>query len=117
MEDEPSRHKNLGTERNRDHVSKRETPQWEEVTLNPSIGKETYRNQGQKLRKPRDLLSARKSRPKKQETSRERESRMKHTRGAERQDPDATASTSERRKLQMTRTGKEEPRMRETARE
>ena len=39
-----------------------------------------------------------------------RKSRMKHIRGAERQDPDATASTSERRKLQMTRTGKEEPR-------
>ena len=39
-----------------------------------------------------------------------RESRMKHTRGVERQDPDTTASTLERRKLQVTRTGKEEPR-------
>ena len=39
-EDEPSRHKNLGTERNRDHVSKRKTPQWEEVTGNPSSGKD-----------------------------------------------------------------------------
>ena len=38
------------------------------------------------------------------------ESRRKYTRRAERQDPEVTASTSERRKLQMTRIGKEEPR-------
>ena len=32
--------RNLGTERNRDHVVKRETPQGEEITGNPSSGKD-----------------------------------------------------------------------------
>ena len=33
-----------------------------------------------------------------------------HTRGAQRQGPEAKASTPDRRKLQIMRTGKEEPR-------
>ena len=38
------------------------------------------------------------------------ESRRMHTRGAQRQDPEAKEITPERRKLQITNTGKEEPR-------
>ena len=40
-----------------------------------------------------------------------------HTRGAPRQDPEAKESTPERRKLQITSTGKEEPRTGQLARE
>ena len=113
-------------------MSKRETPQWEEVTGNPSSGKDkkTRNNcrpkQDKDLQKPRSEIkrenlgtnrAAGKAVPRNRNKRQAvRESRMKHTR-AERQDPDATASTLERRKLQMTRTGKEEPRTRETVRE